>query len=324
MISRKLLFIFLLLTFAYSGAKVGTAIFRWAEIETGTRAIGMAGSQVASGNDISALPYNPASICFINKNELFSSSSNYLAGTKHYTMAYGTKVTSSDYVGLHLFIFDSGDMPEAVAIEGQESLTGKMFKFQGLAARLSYGRQMTDRLNLGATFKVLNESVTSGDLSMTGVGFDIGSNFDTGIYGMVLGMCISNFGPESRYMGDGLDVPASDQGESQDEQKKTEYHPMPLTFRVGLQNNIFDNGTHKLSISADAINPLDYDLYGTFGAEYSFSNMAFARFGSHLGHDTAGVSVGGGINYKNFTIDFAWSNYDILESHTQFGLGYKF
>ena len=324
MISRKLLFIFLLLTFAYSGAKVGTAIFRWAEIETGTRAIAMAGSQVASGNDISALPYNPASICLINKNELFTSSSNYLAGTKHYTMAYGTKVTSSDYVGLHLFIFDSGDMPEAVAIEGQESLTGKMFKFQGLAARLSYGRQMTDRLNLGATFKELNESVTSGDLGMTGVGFDIGSNFDTGIYGMMLGMCISNFGPEARYMGDGLDVPASDEGESQDEQKKTEYHPMPLTFRVGLQNNVYDDGTHKVSISADAINPLDYDLYGTFGAEYSFSNMAFARFGSHLGHDTAGISFGGGVNYRNFTIDFAWSDYGILESHTQFGLGYKF
>ena len=324
MISRKLLFIFLLLTFAYSGAKVGTAIFRWAEIETGTRAIAMAGSQVASGNDISALPYNPASICLINKNELFTSSSNYLAGTKHYTMAYGTKVTSSDYVGLHLFIFDSGDMPEAVAIEGQESLTGKMFKFQGLAARLSYGRQMTDRLNLGATFKVLNESVTSGDLGMTGVGFDIGSNFDTGIYGMMLGMCISNFGPEARYMGDGLDVPASDEGESQDEQKKTEYHPMPLTFRVGLQNNVFDNGTHKVSISADAINPLDFDLYGSFGAEYSFSNLAFLRFGSHLGHDTAGISFGGGVNYKNFTIDFAYSDYDILENHTQFGLGYKF
>jgi len=324
MISRKLLFIFLLLTFAYSGAKVGTAIFRWAEIETGTRAIAMAGSQVASGNDISALPYNPASICLINKNELFTSSSNYLAGTKHYTMAYGTKVTSSDYIGLHLFIFDSGDMPEAVAIEGQESLTGKMFKFQGLAARLSYGRQMTDRLNLGATFKVLNESVTSGDLGMTSIGFDIGSNFDTGIYGMMLGMCISNFGPEARYMGDGLDVPASDEGESQDQQKKTEYHPMPLTFRVGLQNNLYDDGTHKVSISADAINPLDYDLYGTFGAEYSFSDMAFARFGSHLGHDTAGISFGGGVNYRNFTIDFAWSDYGILESHTQFGLGYKF
>ena len=324
MITRKLIFISLLLTVAFSGAKVGTSIFRWAEIETGTRAIGMAGSQVASGNDISALPYNPASICFINKNEIFSSSSNYLAGTKHYTMAYGTKVSSSDFVGFHLFIFDSGDMPEAVAIEGQESLTGKMFKFQGLAARLSYGRQMTDRLNLGATFKVLNESVTSGDLSMTGIGFDIGSNFDTGIYGMTLGMCISNFGPEARYMGDGLDVPADDEGESQDEQKKTEYHPMPLTFRVGLEKAVLENDMHNLTISADAINPLDYDLYGTMGAEYSWNNLAFVRLGYHLGHDTAGLSVGGGIDYQNFTIDFATSFYDILENHTQFGLGYKF
>ena len=324
MITRKILFTFLLLTFAFSGAKVGTSIFRWAEIETGTRAIGMAGSQVASGNDISALPYNPASICFIKKNEIFSSSSSYLAGTKHYTMAYGTKVTSSDFVGVHLFIFDSGDMPEAVAIEGQESLTGKMFKFQGLAARLSYGRQMTDRLNLGATFKVLNESVTSADLNMTGIGFDIGSNFDTGIYGMVLGMCISNFGPEARYMGDGLDVPASDEGESQDEQRKTESHPMPLTFRVGLENKILENDVHNLTVSVDAINPLDYDLYGTMGAEYSFNNLAFARLGIHLGHDTAGISFGGGVDYQNFTIDFAVSSYDILETHTQFGLGYKF
>lgn len=324
MITRKILFTFLFLTLAFSGAKVGTSIFRWAEIETGTRAIGMAGSQVASGNDISALPYNPASICFINKNEIFSSSSSYLAGTKHYTMAYGTKVTSSDFVGVHLFIFDSGDMPEAVAIEGQESLTGKMFKFQGLAARLSYGRQMTDRLNLGATFKVLNESVTSADLSMTGIGFDIGSNFDTGIYGMVLGMCISNFGPEARYMGDGLDVPASDEGGSQDEQRKTESHPMPLTFRVGLENKILESDVHNLTVSVDAINPLDYDLYGTMGAEYSFNNLAFARLGIHLGHDTAGISFGGGVDYQNFTIDFAFSSYDILETHTQFGLGYKF
>ena len=326
MILRKSLYMFLLLTFAFSNGKVGTAVFRWAEIETGTRAIGLAGSQVASGNDISALPYNPASICFINKNELFSSASNYLAGTKHYTMAYGSKLSPSDYFGFHLFVFDSGDIPEAIANQatGENSLTGKMFKFQGLAARLSYGKQMTDRLNLGATFKILNESVTSGDLSMTGIGFDIGSNFDTGIYGLVLGMCISNFGPESRYRGDGLDLAAEEEGGSQDTQKKTDYHPMPLTFRVGFQQNAYDNGDHKVSLSIDAINPLDYSLYGTMGAEYSFMNMAFIRFGSHIGHDSAGISAGAGINYQNFTIDVAWADYDILESHLQFGLGYKF
>jgi len=215
-------------------------------------------------------------------------------------------------------------MPEAISTgQGEDARTGKQFKFQGLAARFSYGRKMTDRLNLGATFKILNESVTSSDLSMTGLGFDIGSNFDTGIYGLILGMCISNFGPETRYRGDGLDVPAS-QGGTQNQQKKTEYHPMPLTFRVGLESKVIESDMHNLTISADAINPLDYDLYGTMGTEYSWNNLAFIRLGCHLGHDTAGFSAGGGIDYRNFTIDFATSFYDILENHTQFGLGYKF
>ncbi len=318
MIIRKILFTSLLLTIAFSGAKVGTSVFRWAEIETGTRAIGMAGAQVASGNDISALPYNPASICFINNSEIFSSASQYLADTKHYTMAYGQKISPSDFVGVHIYVFDGGKISEATANLG---LTGKEFKFQGLAARLSYGRKMTDRLNLGGTFKFLRESVTSNDLSMSGFGFDIGSNFDTGIYGMILGMCISNFGPETRYMGDGLDVGLEG---SEDEQKKTEYHPMPLTFRVGLENRIIENEVHSLTISADAINPLDYELYGTMGMEYSFENIGFIRSGIHLGHDTASYSVGAGLEYGNFTIDAAYSNYGILQSAAQFGLGYKF
>ena len=316
---RNILFISLFLTIALSeGAKTGTSIFRWAEIQTGTRAIGMGGAQVASGNEISALPYNPASVCFIEKSQIFSSVSNYLAGTKHYTMAYGTKVTPSDFVGVHLFIFDSGDIPEATENLG---LTGKQFKFQGLAARLTYGRKMTDRLNLGATFKVLRESTTSNDLSMMGVSFDIGSNFDTGIYGLILGMSITNFGPEARYSGDGLDVGLEN---SEDEQKKTVSHPMPLTFRVGLEKDIINNKMYQFKVTADAMNPLDYSLFGSIAGEFSYQNLAFVRTGYQLGHDTAGLSVGAGVSFKNFTLDAAYADYGILENTVQFGLGYKF
>ena len=314
MIIRKILFTSLLLTISFSQGKVGTAIFRWAEIETGTRAVGMAGSQVASGNEVSALPYNPASICFIKNTQIFSSATSYLAGTQHYTMAYGKKLTPSDFIGVHIYVFNSGDIPEATALLG---LTGKQFQFQGLAARLSYARKVTDRLNLGATFKFLRESTTSADLTMSGIGFDIGSNFDTGIYGMMLGMCISNFGPKSRYVGDGLDS-------GENVQFKTEYHPLPLTFRVGLEKKIIQNGMNTLSVSADAINPLDYNLYGTMGAEFSFQNLGSIRAGYHLGHDTASFTAGAGLEYKNFTIDAAYSNYGILEGTVQFGLGYKF
>ena len=71
---------------------------------------------------------------------------------------------------------------------------------------------------------------------MSSVAFDIGSSFDTGIFGMTLGMCISNLGPDARYMGTGIDLP-----DDQDIQNKTDYFPIPLTFRVGLMNHIISS-----------------------------------------------------------------------------------
>ena len=326
MITRKILLITTLFSFIFCGGKVGTSIFRWAEIETGTRAVGMAGSQVASGNGVYAVPYNPASLGFVEKSQIFISKADYLAGISHNTIAYGTKVSPSDYVGVHLYYLDSGSMPET----NEDGLTGQDFKYTGLTLRVAYTRQMTDRLKLGANFKYLRESTTSADLTMSSIGFDIGSNFDTGIAGMTLGMCISNFGPEGRYMGDGLDIVDED---VEDTQKETQYYPMPLTFRVGIKNDIMSNDqeksaiynpNHRVTLSMDAINPLDYDLYSSMGMEYAWNEMVFVRSGMHLGHDTAGLTFGAGVLWNNIALDFAWANYGILESTWQAGLSFKF
>ena len=87
MMIKKILLIITLCSFVFSGGKVGTSIFRWAEVETGTRAVGMAGSQVASGNNISAIPYNPASLGFVEKSQIFVSKASYLAGISHNTIS---------------------------------------------------------------------------------------------------------------------------------------------------------------------------------------------------------------------------------------------
>jgi len=325
MINKKIFFLLLLSSSLLATAKVGTAVYRWAEIETGARAIGMAGSQVASGVGVSAIAYNPASLGFIDGNQIYVSKSSYLAGTSHNTIAFGTAITSSDYVGVHLYYFDSGNMMETTEIDPEG--TGQNFKFTGLLLRTTYTKQLTDRLKLGGTFKYFNEKTTSADLSMSSVAFDIGSNFDTGIFGMVLGMCISNLGPDARYTGVGLDVQNED-----DQQKKTEYFPIPLTFRVGIMNNIIGSDKnsvvnmpgHRLTLSMDAINPLDYQLNGSLGFEYSWKELIFARFGSHLNHDTAGISAGFGLLYNNIALDFGWANYDILENTWQLGLSFDF
>ena len=108
MMNKKIFFTLLLISALLSNVKVGTAVYRWAEIETGARAIGMAGSQVASGNGVYAIPYNPASLGFIDEQEIYVSKSSYLAGSSHNTIAFGMAMTPSDYVGMHLYYFDSG------------------------------------------------------------------------------------------------------------------------------------------------------------------------------------------------------------------------
>jgi len=326
MMNKKIFFTLLLISGLLSNVKVGTAVYRWAEIETGARAIGMAGSQVASGNGVYAIPYNPANLGFIDSDtEVYVSKSSYLAGSSHNTMAFGMAMSSSDYFGVHLYYFDSGIMQETTEIEGGP--TGQTFKFTGLLTRLTYAKQLTDRLKIGTNFKYFLEKTTSADLSMSSWAIDIGSNFDTGIYGMTLGMCISNLGPDARYAGTGLDV----QGED-DQQKKTEYFPIPLTFRVGIMNDImgasddalFENPTHRVTSSIDFVNPLDYKLTPNLGVEYSFDEMIFVRAGSHMGHDTAGLTFGFGLSYNNINLDFGWADYAILESTWQLGLSFGF
>jgi hypothetical protein len=326
----KKIFKTLLITFTLSAIvvcqdKVGTTIFRWAEIETGARAIGMGGSQVASGNGVYSIPYNPANLGFVENTELYISTSQYLAGTSHNTLAFGQSFNGSDFIGVHLYYFNSGEMDETIeqANDGQGGPTGEQFNYLGLVLRTSYARQITERLKLGGTFKLIRES-TGKDLSMSSYGFDIGSNFDTGIYGMILGMCISNFGPEGRYSGNGLDT-------EDGTQKETGYYPMPITFRVGIMNNligpegtVLSNGTHSLIFSMDVINPLDYKLTSSLGLEYSWGGMAHLRFGSHLGHDTAGITFGAGVEFKGFVLDYAWSDHNILLTTQQISLSYKF
>ena len=71
-------------------------------------------------------------------------------------------------------------------------------------------------------------------------------------------------------------------------------------------------------------NPIDYTVYGGVGFEYSWQNMAFIRGGTRLYHDTAGLSLGGGLKWNMFAVDYAYVNYGILEETHQFGINLSF
>ena len=304
--------------------KVGTSAANWLKIESGVRGISMGGSQVASGSGISGVFYNPASIAFGQSSEVYYSKSYYLAGISHNTLGYVTKLTFSDYLGLYLFYLDSGEMDVTTVISPDG--TGEKFSVLDLSVRLLYGKQLTDRLRIGVALKYFREEIYTAHMQSLVV--DVGSNFDTGIYGFDLGMSVSNFGPEVQYEGDALDVTVDDDiAVSGKLSKITSKFSVPLTFRIGLSNDVIggDEGSvHRLTLSADGINPIDYTVYGGLGVEYSWRDIAFIRGGTKLFHDTAGMSFGGGLKWSIFEIDYAYVNYGILEETHQYGISLEF
>jgi len=327
----------LMLTTSYGGSelkKVATSAANWLKLETGTRAIGMGGAYVAMGTGISGVPYNPASIAFIDNKDGFFSQTQYIADITYNVLGFAQNMNQegTDFIGVHIFSLNSGPMDVTTA--WYPDGTGESFDFTGLCIRASYARRLTDRLRIGVTGKYIREQIYT--THMQTFAFDIGSNFNTGIYGFTFGMSISNLGPEAKFQGEGTYVQVPDTLDVTGQlQRITEPFPLPMTLRIGLANNlvgpeseISQSDDHRLTVAVDAINPIDYVLYGTIGMEYSWKEMLYARAGFRMGHDTAKWSLGGGfrVNGEGYKIglDYAYVNYDVLEFTHQFGINFEF
>ena len=301
--------------------KVATTAGNWLKLETGARGVGMAGAMVAAGTGVSAITYNPASIGFIKGSELYYSKTNYLAGISHSSMAYGTQVTPTDFIAFHLFSFNSGkmDVTNAFFPDG----TGEEFDVTGLSVRGTYSKILTDRLKFGVSIKYIRETIYT--TAMQTFAVDLGSNFDTGIYGIVLGMSVSNFGPDVQFSGEGLEKQVADTLSVDGTLSKlTDKFPIPMSFRLGVKKDVFNNSIHKLTVAMDGVNPVDYVVTGNIGLEYSWLETAYVRGGTHLNHDTASFTIGAGIKVGNIFVDYAYANYGVLENTNQFGLRFGF
>ncbi|SVD60878.1 uncharacterized protein METZ01_LOCUS413732, partial [marine metagenome] len=258
-------------------------------------------------------------------------STKYFADITHNVLGYAYNMSGTDFSSLHVFFLDSGSM--AITTESYPEGTGEYFSVTGLCLRGTYGKIITNRLRIGFTGKFIREQIYT--TFMQSFAFDIGPHFDTGLYGFKLGMSISNLGPEVKYEGEGLEI-SCDESPSEICEQTTEYFKLPMTFRLGLSNMIMGpekesfirNKNHTFLIAFDAINPIDYTLYGSAGVEYSFKELFFLRGGTHFGHDTAGLSLGMGLaaeirNYK-FSMDYAYVNFGVLDYTHQFGLNFEF
>lgn len=312
--------------------QVSTAAGNWLKLGVDVRGIGMGGTNIAAGRGVAMIPSNPAGIAFLEKSQIYASKVSHLAGISYSVFAIGQRFGRSDFIGLHLFHLDSGPIKETTL--EQSNGTGNMYHVTSIALRVAYARRLTDRLKVGVNINYIHDQIHTS--SMQTFAFDIGSNFDTGIYGFVLGMSVTNFGPEVEYHGKGLNQEVNDDLDVSGQLRKvTSSFPLPLAFKLGFANNLIgpnstfiQDGTHRLTVAIEGVNPMDYIVSGGAGLEYGWKEMFFLRMGSYLGHDTAQLTTGAGMKYRAgmfiVSVDYAFADYGILESTHQISIGMEF
>ena len=196
--------------------------------------------------------------------------------------------------------------------------TSDTYDYQDLAVSVGFSRYFFDRLALGATAKVVNETID--DVSASAVAFDFGSVYDIGAYNWQIAARLSNLGSSLSFY-------------NQD-------NPLPSTFTIGTSFYPVNTEQTRVMLALDATKPQDSQqlLYG--GAEVSLYDLLFLRGGYKFNYsgveDEAtvarpaaqttieGFSLGGGIQYdisgNQIGVDYAFTKMDRLDDVHRFSL----
>lgn len=196
--------------------------------------------------------------------------------------------------------------------------TADTYDYQDLAVSVGFSRYFFDRLSLGATAKVVNETID--DVGATAVAFDFGSVYDIGAYNWRIAARLSNLGSPLEFY--------------------NQSNPLPATFTIGTSIYPVNTEQTRVMLAVDATKPQDSQqlLYG--GVEVSTYDLLFIRGGYKFNYSGAedegtvvrpaaqatieGFSLGGGIQYDiggtNVGVDYAFTQMDLLDDVHRFSL----
>jgi len=329
-----LIFIFSSLLFSQGVTKVGTTVSKFLSIDVGSRATGFGSAFVSVADDASAMYWNPSGItqinnievAFINSRWLADLSFNY-AGVVIPVEGFGTLGINATFLTMDPIERTTTDKPDG---------TGEMVDAGSYAFGLVYARKLTDQFSIGFNFKLIYERVYQS--SATGAAVDIGTLFDTKLYGLKLGMSISNFGTKMELDGKAFQVQhdpypnVSGNNENINAKLSTDQYDLPLNFRLGVSMDVLKGlYNSNLILSIDALHPSDDVESINVGGEFIFQNTFAVRAGwkDIFKKDTQqSVVFGGGIRYDvagmQIIFDYSYIYFGCFPDISMFSFGLRF
>ncbi len=169
------------------------------------RGTGWGNAGIANTRGVEALFTNVAGVSFTNSTQISFMNTQYLQGSGSKINAFGLtqKVSETGVLGISVFSMNFGEIP----VTTEENPEGNIGNFSPSLMNISvaYSNSFSDAIHGGVVVKLINESIS--DMSATGIGFDAGIQYVTGLHNNIhFGIALKNIGTPMSYGGDGLSV----------------------------------------------------------------------------------------------------------------------
>ena len=283
-ITILILLVFVLIPLKASGephSEAGTAGLAFLKLGVGARAVGMGEAFVATGDDATALYWNPAGIVELRGTHLALMHNEWFQDIRfeYLGAAWGR---GSHALGLSLAFNTVGEIERRVMASDQPLDT---FSSHDMALAMSYARKIGPSWNLGLSLKALYEKIYLDDA--WGWALDMGFLCHLPVEGLTAGGSLLNQGPKMKMRNEKFSLP-------------TMYK---LGFNYSPDRFHFQGG--KVILAMDASKPTDNRLRIHWGGELQLMNRFALRSGYQLGYDEKGISAGLGVRQGRFGIDYA-------------------
>jgi len=290
---------FYLVTFL-SASNTGASFL---SIGTSARAISMGGAYVGVANDISAINYNPAGLAQLKESQIMGQHTEWISDIKHDFLAF-TRPTLNGTMGLSVVYLSQG------SIEGRDENRQRTGSFNAydVATTLSYSRSISNGISLGTNLKIIQQNIEKE--SATGVAVDIGTQYDTQIKNLKLGLSFQNIGPKMTFISESYNLPLTATIGLGYTLKRA------ITLALDIKRNIYDNKT-EVSMGTE-VTPISL-LALRVGYLKSVNPETITSISSFKG-------IGGGLGLKisKFSTDYAFVPYGDLGNTHRLSFGIKF
>jgi hypothetical protein len=287
----------------YDIGKVGGSELK---LGLGPRPVAMGEAFVAKADDVNGVAWNPAGLSQAKGSQIGFMHNLYVQETSLEYLAYTQSLFEGAGVGANVTYLNYGKFDKYNEVNGLPEAAGS-FTPTLFTATLGYGQWLMPNLGVGASVKMISQSIDTETYSA--VAADFGGLFKTGLDGLQLGLAVQNLGTK---LAD-ADLPLN--------AKVGAAYVLPVKFSANdIWNTVLDISVPFGDTKYTSVN---------IGTEYWYNQMVAARVGYKI-KDTGdlggitGFTAGAGVKLSMFTVDYALVSYGDLGLTHQIALGVGF